>query len=145
MANKPGNRQLVSYCHNFPISANTSSIPLSSWSGVWHSIRGSPSTRRPPQNPSPAIWTKFTPRNNPRDFQITELDSIFLARYNTFSSTDRVWISTILHKFECSAAECCAIKSPTLHWSLGERSSTELLLVSAEVIEPCEPYNRRHS
>jgi len=146
MANRPGNRQLVSSLLNLEKYLLTiCSIPLRSRFGVWRPLRGSFATRRPSQDSTSAIWSWFSAHHHPRDLQILQLHILVLARHPTLGAADRLWLCHLLHESECPTPECCAIKPFAVHWCLGERLDSNLLLGPAEAVEPREPHNGSHS
>lgn len=115
---------------------------LRSWSGVWHPLRSSPPTRRPPQNPSPAVRAQLTPSHDPRDLPVPELDPFILARYTPLRSSNWLRISHLLHQPERPASECRSFEPPPFHRShRQEECAPKPLLRPPETVEPCESHD----
>lgn len=92
-----------------------SSVPLLRRSHNRLLVRHAPSTRRPPQNPCPAVPLNLPRRHPPRDSRRSQFLEAALARHAAICHTYRRRFGALLHVSQCIAPACCKIESPHVH------------------------------
>jgi len=148
MANRKGNRQLVSLSHpeydQQLLIQIFCSIPFCSWFGVGHSFCSLITACRPSENSSPTIRIQLSARYNPRDIQILKFHNLILAWHSALSSTNWLWLGHLLHEPQCLTPTCRAVEPPAIPWAPREGRNSYLLR-SAKALEPRKSYNRSRS